>query len=156
MGVIPVDDIGDPLDLLRGDTTPRGPVVFRHAVGRVPRDLMMGGDPALLLISDHFRGVLTREGFSGWGTYPAEVRTRQGDVISGYSGLSVTGRSRSVPGLPFLYGLASLGATEMARRMRPDTDLFLDGSSSLIVVSARVRDALRAARVGNVSFMAVG
>lgn len=156
MGVVPVGDIPDALALLRGEISPREPIAFRQALGRVPRDLMMGGDPALLLISEHFRSTLTRAGFSGWATYPVAVSTRRGEIVSGYSGLSVTGRSRRVPGLPFLAGIASLGSEEGARQTRAGADLCLDGGSSLVVVTARVRDALRAARVGNVSFVPVG
>ncbi len=117
---------------------------------------MMGGDVSLLLISDQFRAVLDRNGFSGWATYPVEVRTRKGDLIPGYSGLSVTGRSRSMPGRTFLAGIASHGAEEMVRRTAADTDLYLDGASALIAVTARVREALRVARVGNVAFVPVG
>jgi hypothetical protein len=157
MGVVPEDQDLDWVALLRADVEPAKPIRFRHRVGRVPRDMMMGGTPYLLLISDTFVSVLETHAFTGWTTYPVEVRRKRGEVIPGYSGLAITGRSRPIPDAD--PGAASAGVVELAalvRRTWGGSDLYLGGDSGGIVVTKRVRDALRAAHVSNVTFTRVG
>ncbi len=149
----PEDKELDWMSLLRGEHSPSEPIRFRHHVGRVPRDLMHGGTPHLLLISDRFLGVLRAHDFSGWTTYPVEVRRKRGDLIPGYSGLVITGRSRHIAN--FEAALAEHGIEELARRSWAGFDLYLDGGGALVVVTERVRDAIRAAKLTNVHFMSV-
>ena len=154
-----IDDVG----LLQGTVTPSAPVVFRHAIGRVPSDLMLGGSPFVLLISDRFQEVLKEHAFTGWATYPVAVQTKRGAPIPGYSGLAITGRAGDVDWNRSESSIrASLRpdghATHSYRGMYFDeaswdrSDLFLLGDTGRLVVTAAVRDALRAAKIRNVAF----
>jgi hypothetical protein len=155
MGVVPVDAIPDSFRLLRGEVRLDAPLAFRHSIGRVPRDLIMGGDVSLLLISEYFRSVLAAQAFTGWTIYPVEVYTKRGEIIPDYAGLSIIGRSRPIGRLA-VPGLVRAWPDELVRRTWAGDDLFLDGGSAQIVVTRRVRDALRASRISNVSFVPVG
>ena len=147
----PIDDLG----LLRGDVVPVDPVEFRQNLGKVPRDLVTGGSAGLLLISERVRSILVEGAFSGWATYPVLLRDHRGDVIHGYHGLVVTGRSKVALHPPFMALLARDGASATAWTLRGEADIYLDGGSSAIVVKRAVADALRARKVTNLHLMPV-
>lgn len=161
MGVAPTTRV-DSVSLIRGEARPAQPIEFVHHIGRVPRDVMLGGDPNLLLISDRFRSVLLTAGFTGWRTYPVAVRRKRGEPIPGYSGLSITGRagppdySRShlfmdqfVPDGP---SVPTLRGESFAEDSWDGSDLFLLHPTTEIIVRATVRHALGRAKVTNVGF----
>ncbi len=87
-----VDDSIDPWALLDGRMQPASAVVFRHALGKTPMDLVTATHVAIDLISDRTYRLLREEAFTGWETYPVEIYGKRGESIDGYRGLRVTGR----------------------------------------------------------------
>jgi hypothetical protein len=162
MTAVPVgQDLGpdDDYALLAGELRPEVPVEFRHNVGSVPGDIVMGGSTDLWLISTHVRDTLVLGGFTGWATYPVVLRRKRGEEIPGYHGLAITGRAKPISQAAFLAGLAAHGAAGMVARLASDDDdLFLEGRppAAAIVVRGNVARALRAAKVTNLHLTAVG
>lgn len=144
----------DGMGLLRGEVVPDRPVLFRWHLGTVPRDLVMGGFVELLLISDRVRSMLSNGQFTGWSTYPVRLLDRRGGDIPGYHGLAVTGRKPTQ--LSAVQRSWDAGGIEdMVWRLRSDDDLYLDGSSSFVVVTRPVAAALRAGKVTNLHLVPV-
>lgn len=140
-----VDDVG----LLRGDVVPKEPVLFRRHLGSVPRDLVMGGSVGLLLISEHVRSILAKGDFTGWSTYPVRLLGRHDVEVVGYHGLAITGRSKPTDSETVQRALAAGDIEDLVWQLRSDADLYLDGASSLIVVTRAVALDLRAGKVSN-------
>lgn len=126
-----------------------------------PSDFIYTTSAHPTLISDRVLGILKREGFTGWRTYPIRLFGKNGARISGYHGLAIHGRcgplddSRSVkrdtvyPGgvFPEWYGLFFDPTTW------DGSDLFMTSSPQtwLFVVEA-VKRAFEKAKVTNVKF----
>ncbi len=160
MTAVPVDpDLElDDYALLAGELRPDVPIEFRHHVGSVPRDIVMGGHSSLFLISTHVRDTLVRGGFTGWATYPVVLRRKRGEEIPGYHGLAITGRAKPISRAAFLAGLAAHGAARTGVRLASKDDLYLEGRrpAAAIVVRGNVARALRAAKVTNLRLAPVG
>ena len=70
---------------------PKAPFPFlREESGRL-EDFLDTGFASLYLISDRAVDIFRKEGITGWETYPAELKTKRGEVIKGYSGFRVSG-----------------------------------------------------------------
>jgi hypothetical protein len=82
------NDIG----LARGDWRPTAPLVFKHHSGGRPCDLVGTTYATLDLLSPRTAQLFRDEEFSGWTTFPVQVFTKDGLLIEGYEGLTVTGR----------------------------------------------------------------
>jgi len=103
----------------------------------------------------------------GWTTYPVRVFDRKGVEALGYSGLSVTGRCESIcfdrgraevvykdlPGgrFPFYKGLS------VTTDSWDGSDIFTcaDMKTGFVVVTPKVRDLCRDARITNVEFQSI-
>lgn len=57
----------------------------------MPKDVIHSG-VAITLISDRVVDILTSHGFTGWTTYPVDLRGKHGESIPGCQGLAVRGR----------------------------------------------------------------
>jgi uncharacterized protein DUF1629 len=82
----------DPYALVRAEYRPTRPIVFRHSLGQVIGDVIGTGFGVLFLVSDRFVETLKRGSFTGWTTFPVEVRAKDEDTIPGYHVFAVTGR----------------------------------------------------------------
>jgi len=140
-------------------------VEVRWAAGAAkPGDIVWTRMGTPMLMRDRVVELLEREGFTGWGSYPVSIAGKQGNAISEYHGLAVSGRcgaiddSRSVkldrifPGgvFPVLAGLYFDPGTW------DGSDLFAtQGGSNHIFVVEAVKRALERAKVKNVTFTPV-
>lgn len=81
----------DPYALLRGEASVTAPLVIRRYLGgERPRDVCAATYASPLFVSERVVELLAP--FSGWSTYPIELYARDGQHVSGYYGLVVTGR----------------------------------------------------------------
>jgi hypothetical protein len=147
---------GDPLALTRGESDPQEPVCFHHDEGSRIKD-HVGTTWALLhLVSDRFIGVL--DGFRGWRTYPVEVYAKDGELVPGYHGLAVSGRSGPIDNdlspvmvLPPPVPHGEAMPHRIGIRFWPETwdgsDVFMPAGSGWVLVTQEVRDALTAAKI---------
>lgn len=87
-----VDDDLDPFALTRAERTPRQPVQFRRDEGMHLYDFIGTTWAVLYLVSDRIINLLADRKFTGWTTYPVEIRDGSDDLVPGYHGLAVTGR----------------------------------------------------------------
>jgi hypothetical protein len=78
--------------LARGERTARAEIEFVIVSGKRPVDVVGTTYASLVLVSDRLVDVLTEHGLSGWGVYPVSLKTRLGEPVEGYNGLSVRGR----------------------------------------------------------------
>lgn len=83
-------------NLLGGSYEPKGPLRFESHLGRKPCDLMATGYAGLYLISEQLYKLLVNGGFTGWKIYSVEVFRRNGELLPGYFGWSITGRCGSI------------------------------------------------------------
>lgn len=145
--------------LLEGNAVPAAPVRFRQHLGSAVADLMMGGDPALLIVSQLVMDTLSGIAATGWGTWPVECRTKRGEPIPGLYGLSVIGRcgppqwgrserfeSQLAPGAPPVPHVRGLYFDEDSW---DGSDVFSPAGTTFVVVTDRVYGALRASGVRN-------
>jgi hypothetical protein len=87
-----VDEIPDPWALTRAEALPDRPIRFRRDEGARLLDYVGTTLAVLELVSDRVISVLRNESFTGWTTYPVDIREWDGQQLSGYHGLGVTGR----------------------------------------------------------------
>lgn len=83
----------DPSELVRGVRQPEKPVELRRISGSVETDLMGTDWATLLLVSDRLVDLLRAVSATGWSVFPVNLRTHGNRPLSGYHGLSVTGRA---------------------------------------------------------------
>src|ERR1700761_4342310 len=89
------------------------PVIFKQKYGTRTDDIIRTGTAILFLISDKMRSVLEDNQFTGWKTFEVKILDKENKEITGYHGLSITGRcgpidynkseiieKRTVPGGP--------------------------------------------------------
>ncbi len=68
------------------------PVLFKQYDGKKLQDILDTGWVSLNLISDNMKSVLEANNLTGWKTFPVKVLDKKGEEITGYHGLSITGR----------------------------------------------------------------
>lgn len=143
------------------------PVVFKQKYGTKLRDMLDTGWPGLHLISDNMLSVMKEAQQSGFKTFPVTVLDRKGNVISGYSGLSVTGRCGRIdydkssvvlekslieggPTGKYLKGLY-VGLDQW-----DGSDIFLPNANFSIIVTRKTMEALQLAKISNIVFHNLG
>ncbi len=88
--------------IFKGQYTLSEPLKFDVYQGGGVYDFLWSTMVALVCVSSRVIDLLMESNISGWSTYPVEIYDGQGNIISGYSGLAITGaeytrdRSRSV------------------------------------------------------------
>ncbi len=151
--------LGRTWELFVGRTSPNQPVVFHAYMGRQPMDILWSSIVHLFCVSERVINLLKHHGATGWGTYPAEVYDRDGRLLPGYHGFSITGpnvkhdESRSeivqkeIPWRPgkhytvrkgFYFNEADWDGSDFFR------------STGFKLVTKRVRDLLNKERIRNV------
>jgi hypothetical protein len=137
-------------------------VVIRWAMGAaIPTDVIRTTFAAPIVVHQRVIDILLAAKFSGWSTYPVEVCTKDGEILTDYKGLSITGRcgpiqnerstkiDRILPGgiFPVWLGLYFDPATW------DGSDVFMPaGKTGWIFVSAEVKGAFERAKVKNIVF----
>ena len=77
---------------LRTPFKPPFPVPCRYSGGKTKPEDFIALNAAGWLISDRVNRIFRTMGFTGWDTYPVELRGKNGGLIQGYHGLFVTGK----------------------------------------------------------------
>lgn len=72
------------------------PIVFYQEDGKRMRDVLDMRSVGFFVISDRMKDVLEENGFTGWKTYPIQLYDKKKNLISGYSGFTVTGKGGRV------------------------------------------------------------
>lgn len=72
------------------------PIVFHQEEGKRMRDVLDMRSVGFFVISDRMKDVLEESGFTGWKTYPIQLYDKKKNLISGYSGFTVTGKGGRV------------------------------------------------------------
>ena len=150
------------VELVRGEDEPNDPVVLRRMSGTRLCDLMGESTATLRLVSSRFVEALAAARASGWRRTPVELIDAGKGRIDGYSALRITGRA----------GPIQRNRTRIERREPPvaggsptfaevglifdadswdGSDLFMPEGTSIICLTKRVRDALVARKLSNVS-----
>jgi len=132
--------------LIRGEYRPKEAVLFRYQLGGAPNDLVETTLPGLYLLSNRVIEVLETARFTGWTSYPVRITGKGGEEISGYRGLSITGRCNPV---------------DWPERLNPSrqppfwdgSDIFLILNRNMIGVTNRVYAALNALQLSNVNLV---
>ena len=84
-------------ELSRGEllTNPTVTVVWAMGGGE-PSDIIWTTSAAPVVLHRRVIELLSSAGFSGWNTYPVEVRNKAGVLVSDYEGIAITGRCDSI------------------------------------------------------------
>ena len=72
------------------------PIVFYQEDGKRMRDVLDMRSVGFFVISDRMKSILEENGFTGWKTYPVRLYDKKKNLISGYSGFTVTGKGGRV------------------------------------------------------------
>lgn len=148
---------------LRGSCRPHIPIRYDRRSGSQLRDVIWTtiSDP---LVSEDFLSVLIREKFTGWSTYPIVVYEKDGIKLSGFGGLVVTGRAGAIdPSRTHIELRDPIGdgmlKSEWAIGLyfKSDewdgSDIFLPADRNYIIVTERVKEALKDLDIKNVKFV---
>jgi hypothetical protein len=150
------------VQLFYGDWKTPEPVVFKAFMGGEATDIMWSGLIPLFCVSSRVVKILEENGFTGWSLYPVKVYDRKGNELPGYHGLSVT----SYAGKQDLRRCEIIAKPPMTPNGRPYNvykgfyfeDEKWDGSdifrvySSHIIVTKKVKDTFKQAKIINVRF----
>jgi hypothetical protein len=158
--------IPDPYALTRAEAFPQRAVRFVHDEGRDLHDLVGTTYAVIDLLSDRAIRMLTEGQFTGWTTYPIEIRDAHGGLVAGYRGLAVTGRcgpiQDSLSRIEVLPPPISTGKA-MPHRIGllfdPGTwdqsDVFTPEGTGFVFVTEAVRDAIAEAKLTNLDLRAL-
>ena len=73
------------------------PLIFHQIEnGKKLRDVLDMRYVSAYLISDRMKNILEENKITGWKSYPVVIHDKKGDIIEGYNGFSVVGRSGSL------------------------------------------------------------
>lgn len=147
--------------LLRGELTPKQPVIVRHAMGGIPKDFIWTTYAGPMIVRTTVVELLRTHEFTGWKTFPVEVYDRKGQNIQGYVGLAIYGRCGPIDnsqsevishkyrpgGSPVLRGLY-FDPSSWDR-----SDLFMTSTNTAwVFVRDSVKIALERAKVTNITY----
>ncbi len=145
-----------------GHFIPRVPIKCVPFSGTRPADIMGTTDAIPQIVSARFVDTLRLHGFSGWSTYPVRVYDKLGKERKGYFGLAVTGHAESDDSKRKV--VWEQPPTAEGRPIRavegvyflPETwdgcDIFTLGGGGHMLCTARVKEALEAAKMTNLEF----
>jgi hypothetical protein len=144
----------DPTELTLGERHPTAPLCLRRMSGSVPGDLMGTTFATVNLVSDRLVAVLRSVAQTGWSLFPAELRLRGDQPLTGYHGLSITGRTGPIKDdlaldtmLPPLVPGGEAVAGTRGWCFEPETwdgsDVFTPEGSAAFCVTEPVADVLR-------------
>jgi hypothetical protein len=150
--------------LLRGQLPPQLPLKLRPAMGGRFVDLMWSTYSPITVISQHLVDLLTTLGFTGWSIYDVEVKDKEGQIKSNYHGLSITGKAgnrdlrrvQAVEKPPVVSGGPSyidLKGIYFENDGWDGSDFCLMGHTITCIVTDRVVQAFRQAKIRNVQFI---
>lgn len=92
------NNINDAKNLIQGDFEGiMFPVIFKQGSygGKQLHDVIDTTYSSLYLISDNMRNILTKNGVTGWKTFPIKIYDKKNNEIPDYWGFSITGRCDS-------------------------------------------------------------
>jgi hypothetical protein len=128
------------------------PITFIHDRGSKLRDILDTGWSNFYLISDRLKKILDDNQFTGYKTFEVKVKKKLGEIITGYNGLSITGRSGAIDwtnGERFMKRLVPNGPLEefvkgitISIDRWDGSDIFIPDGSNMTVVSEKVYKAL--------------
>jgi Immunity protein family (Imm11) len=155
-----VDEIVDPFALTRAEIRPDRPLRFRWDEGSRLYDFVGTTWATLNIVSDRVVTTLRGGPFTGWATYPVDVRHKDGTRLHGYYGLAAMGRCGPIEDelspievLPPPVPGGEAMPHYMGLRFRPETwdgsDCFSPEGTGFIFVSETLRDALVEAKISN-------
>jgi hypothetical protein len=141
---------------------PSHPITVEWAMGGAkPGDVIWTTYATPVIVSDSVVQLLRSHGFTGWSLYDVSVRDKEGQLISGYSGLAIAGRC----------GKIDYTRTVVVPRIRPagifpigkgllfdpeswdGSDLFTPAEKvGFIFMVDEVKKTLERAKIRNVSF----
>jgi len=163
----------DPLDrylevaqpLIYGELIPREPVRFlqsKNTKGSRLYDVIFTGYPSTKLVSERVTQTLSEAGFSGWSTFPISLSWKNGEEISGYSGLAVTGRAGVLDDerCPIVEELSPWTGKQIHSRkgyyFDPESwdgsDFFFPRGTTLMIVTERVKVLFEKSKFKNTAF----
>lgn len=135
------------------------PVVFKQISGNRLEDILDTGWAGLFVISDKVKCCLEANNFTGWKIFEITLLDKKGVEITGYYGFSTTGRSGKIdyrkaevierrlistgPLISFFKGLP------VDLESWDGTDFFLPDGNKVTIVSSKVADALKDAKITN-------
>ncbi len=137
------------------------PILFKQESGKRLDNMLNTGTVSIYLISDRFKNLLIDNAFTGWKSCPVKIIDLQGNVIEGYSGLSITGKCGSID-----YGKSEViekpfgSSGNMEKYYKglyvvldewDGKDFFLPENNMGIMITERVAKAINANRFTNIA-----
>lgn len=135
------------------------PVIYKHEYGKKLLDVIDTGTVSNFLISDFFLDILRKNRLTGYKIYPIRLTDKKNNEITGYHGLSITGRCGSV----------DYSKSEIIHKRSPvgkdsvyylgyhvdlttwdGTDFFLPTGTFGIITTKKAADILKAAKITNI------
>lgn len=146
--------------LLRGELTPKQPVIVRHTMGGTPRDVIWTTYAGPMIVRNTVVELFRAHEFTGWKTFPVEVYDRKGQNLPGYVGLAVYGRCGPIDNaqsevIPHKYrpsGSPVLRGLYFDPSSWDGSDFFMTSTTTWVFVRDSVKVALERAKVTNIAY----
>lgn len=142
------------------------PIEFKWLSGSNECDLISCGSAFTYLISDKFLDVLRNYNFSGWDIFPVKVFDKNKNILRGYNGLSIIGRSGEINNnLSIKKRIESKSSNQKGYESYfgkffdlnswDGSDFFIPNGTFLIYVTENVRKALEKEELSNIEFKSI-
>lgn len=148
----------------RGDCNVNPPLLLQYKMGGQPADIIWTDYPPITIISQKVKDLLISEGFTGWKTYDVNILDKEGQPMAGYHGLSITGIAggqdykRGIvvdkqPIVPTGKPYQVLKGFYFEADYWDGSDFTIVSGRKPIIVTGRVVDAFKKAKIKNVEFI---
>ena len=160
------EDFNDELPVVYGNYEAEKPLCFTHYMGSKVFDLIETGWVSVFLFSDRIFDAFEENNITGWKKYCAEVYDKKGELINGYSVLSVTGRCGPIdddkseliwrdPPVPEGNRYQVRMGMYFDISTWDNSDIFIPENSLAIVVTEKVKEVLDNLKVSNFNIQPV-
>lgn len=146
-------------EYVAGSRIPPTPIPFVYSSGSNMYDWIWT-ELATAILPTELVTVMRQSNLTGWSTYPIELRDACDEVMPGYVGLSVKGRSGPLDdsSIPITQEKSSFTGRLVPQRRGfffdittwDGSDFFCPAKSRMILVSERVRDIFKRKKIKNV------
>ncbi|MCK6472500.1 MAG: hypothetical protein L6R28_12215 [Planctomycetes bacterium] len=138
------DEFINLMEILTGEKTLKRPIELRLR-GKKENDIIPG--KLVFCVSKRFVNIMTKNGVSGWTTYPVAMRTENGKVKKDIVGLRVVGRAG-----PLTAKARKEDYTDFDLKTWDGSDFFCLEDTAQVLITRKVADILAKEKIAGATY----